>query len=81
MSTLIVNSDNKEDLKLFMELANRLGLTTKILSKEDKEDIALYKAMLEGRKTKYVSREAVMKKLSSSWNVVSEVALLKIFQR
>jgi hypothetical protein len=65
MSTLIVNSDNKEDLKLFMELANRLGLTTKILSKEDKEDIALYKAMLEGRKTKFVSREAVMKKLSS----------------
>ena len=65
MSTLIINSENKEDLKLFKELAKRLGLSAKILTKEEKEDNALYKAMLEGRKTKFVSREAVMKKLSS----------------
>ena len=65
MNTLIITSEKKEDLKLFKELANRLGLSTKILTNEDQEEIALYNAMLEGKKSKFVSREAVMKKLKA----------------
>ena len=65
MSTLIINSKKIGDLKFFTDLAKRLGLTSKILTTEEMEEIGLYKAMTEGRKTKFISREAVMKKLQS----------------
>ncbi len=65
MSTLLINSEKEEDLNLFLELAHRLGLTAKVLSKDEKEEIGLHNAMVEGRKTKFVSKEAVMKKLKS----------------
>ena len=65
MSTLIINSGKISDLKFFVELAKRFGISSKILTKDEKEEIGLYKAMLEGRKTKFVSRESVMRKLSA----------------
>ena len=65
MSTLIINSDNKEDLKLFKELAKRLGLSTKILTEEEKEDHALLLMMKEADLTKTVSEESILKKLRS----------------
>lgn len=62
MSTLIINSSKMADLKLFVDLAKQLGISSKMLTQEE---IGLYKAMLEGRKTKLVSRTSVMKKLES----------------
>ncbi len=50
-------------MKLFAELAKRLGLKTAKLSLEEMEDIALGKAMEEGKKSGLVSEEAVMKTL------------------
>lgn len=63
MNTLIIDVNKIADLKLFMELAKRLGISSKILTKEEKEEIGLYKAMQEGKKTKLVSRESIMRKL------------------
>ena len=65
MSTLIINSENKEDLKLFKELAKRLGLSTKILTEEEKEDHALLLKMKEVDLTKKVSEASILKKLRS----------------
>ena len=65
MSALIINANKMADLKLFVDLAKRLCISSKMLTQEEKEEIGLYKAMLEGRKTKLVSRTSVMKKLES----------------
>lgn len=65
MSTLIINSENKEDLKLFKELAKRLGLSTKILTEEEKEDEALLALMKKAMNGKNVSEKSIMKKLRS----------------
>ena len=63
MTGLIITTSNKTDLKLFSDLAQRIGIKTKPLSDEDILDFGLLEAMEEGRKTKFVSRERVMKKL------------------
>ena len=63
MTGLIITSSKKTDLKLFTELANRIGIQVKTLSEEDMLDIGLLKAMEDGRKTKFVSEERIMKKL------------------
>jgi hypothetical protein len=64
MTGLIITASNKADLKLFSDLARRIGITAKPMSDEDILDYGLLKAMEEGRKTKFVSRERVMKKLT-----------------
>ena len=63
MELVIRNIKSKQDFKLFAELATRLGLKTTDLSSEEKEDIALDKAIEEARKGDFVSRESVMKAL------------------
>ena len=65
MSTLIINSENKEDLKIFKELAKRLGLSAKILTEEEKEDEALLKLMKKALVGKNVSESSIMKILKS----------------
>lgn len=64
MELLIGNIKSKDDSKLFINLANRLGLTTKVLTLKDKEDIGLAMAIEEGRKSGYVSEKKVMKTLN-----------------
>ena len=63
MELVIRNIKSKQDIKLFAELAKRLGLKTSELSLEEMEDIALGRAMEEGRKSGYVSEQTVMKTL------------------
>ncbi|MBK8444960.1 MAG: hypothetical protein IPL35_16855 [Sphingobacteriales bacterium] len=71
MNGLIIASTNKADLKLFTDLANRIGVSFKTLSNEDLLDIGLLKAMEEGKKTKFVSKERIMKKLNKNENKIS----------
>jgi hypothetical protein len=63
MTTLVINLKSKKDIPLFYALAERLHHKASILSEEDKEDIGLLKAMLEGKKGEYVSKETVLKAL------------------
>ncbi len=63
MDLVIGNIKSKQDIKLFTELAKRLGLKAKELSVEEAEDYALGEAIMEGRKTGYVEEEAIMKTL------------------
>ena len=64
MELLIENIKRKDDKILLINLANRLGLSTKVLTIEDKEDIALAKAIEEGRKSGYVSEDKVINTLN-----------------
>ena len=63
MELLIQNIKSKSDIKLFVELAKRLGLKTSKLSLELKEEIGLGLAIEEGRKSGYVSEDSVFKTL------------------
>jgi len=63
MELLIQNITSKKDTNLLMELVKRLGFSAKVLSYEEKEDIALGEAIKEGRKGEYVDRETVMNAL------------------
>lgn len=65
MKTLIINPLKQSDLRLIVDIAKRLGLPSRILSSQDSEDIGLLKAMLEGKKTKLVSKSSVVNKLQS----------------
>lgn len=71
MSGLIITASNKTDLKLFSDLAKRIGVKVKTLTDEEILDLGLLKAMEEGRKSKYVSKERIMNKLSKDGNKVS----------
>lgn len=60
METLVITSNSKRELALISEFAKKLGLNSKIMTEEQKEDIGLLKAMLEADRNEKVSRESVM---------------------
>jgi hypothetical protein len=64
MSTIAIEVKSKEDVKLFASLAKRLKLRARVLTLEEKEDIALAYAIDEGRESGYVSEETVLQTLS-----------------
>ncbi|MES2701371.1 MAG: hypothetical protein V4649_01975 [Bacteroidota bacterium] len=63
MELVIKNLTSPTDIKLFTELAKRLGLKTAKLTAEEKEDIALGIAIEKGRKSGYTTTEEVLKTL------------------
>jgi hypothetical protein len=63
MELIIRNIKSKTDLKFFQQLAKRLGLKTTELTEDEKEDIALAKAIKEAKKGDFVGREEVIKAL------------------
>ncbi len=63
MDLVIKNINSKTDIKFFNELAKRLGLKTAELSIEEKEDIAIGKAIEEGLKSGFAEEASVLKTL------------------
>lgn len=65
MESLVITPSSKDDLKLLKSMAKKMGFRVSILTDKDKEDFGLLKAMLEGRKTKLVSKEEILRNLRS----------------
>ncbi|MDQ3683531.1 MAG: hypothetical protein M3352_10755 [Bacteroidota bacterium] len=63
MKTLVVTSDNDNELKVLRYLAKKMGMEAEVLSEDEKEDIGLLKAMLKGKKNDYVSENEILKVL------------------
>lgn len=63
MKSLILTTEKDSELKLLKSLVEKLGMKTHLISKEEKEDIGLYKAMLEGKRGDYVKEEVILKEL------------------
>ncbi len=63
MKTLVVTSDNANELKVLKYLAEKMGMAAEVLSEEEKEDMGLLKAMMEGKQNDYVSEDEVLKAL------------------
>ncbi len=63
MSTLLLTTSNETDIQLFIDLAKRIGVKASSISDREMLDIGLLNAMNEGKKTKFVSKENIFKKL------------------
>jgi bifunctional pyridoxal-dependent enzyme with beta-cystathionase and maltose regulon repressor activities len=65
MASIIIQSDNSDNLELIAKLAKKLGIQVNDISDELSEDLALGKIMSKSKTGASVSRESVMKKLQS----------------
>jgi len=58
METIIkLETKSKDDLTLLVKVAKKIGITVKILTKEDAEDAGLLRAMNTGRTNEYVDNK------------------------
>ena len=63
MKTAILSSESDSNIKLLIELANKLGIKTKILTEEDAEDLAMVYAIEKGKTGEYVDTQDFIKNL------------------
>ncbi len=63
METLLLQGKSKKDMKIFADLAKKVGLQTKFITNEDLEDIGLANAMKKGRTGEYADTPEYIKKL------------------
>lgn len=64
MASLLIAPKNQAELKLIQSLLDRMHISSKVLSENEKEDFALGYLMSQADRSKKVSRESIMKKLS-----------------
>ncbi|CAN5872366.1 hypothetical protein BH24BAC1_BH24BAC1_12050 [soil metagenome] len=64
MESLLIHPDSQEDLTLLLALAKKMGISARVITEEEKEDLGLLKAMEEGRTTDFVSRSSILDMLN-----------------
>lgn len=64
METIVINTRNKDNAKLILQLIKKIGDKGKILSKTDQEDFLLGMIIQESKSGKKVTKSDVLKKLS-----------------
>jgi hypothetical protein len=64
MASLLVATKDRSELKLIQSMLNKMRVQSKVLSDDEKEDFALGYLMSQADRSKKVSRETIMKKLS-----------------
>ena len=57
MKTAILSSESNANLNLLNELADKLGMKTKVLSDEDVEDLGMVNAIKTGKTGEYVDTQ------------------------
>ncbi|GAB1463956.1 hypothetical protein [Pedobacter sp.] len=57
MASIIIHTDNKKDISLLKELAEKMGLSSHILSKEEKEDVNFAELMKQNNETDNMLKE------------------------
>jgi len=63
MEGVILHTDSSKDLELIIQLAKKLGISTKKLTKDEIEDYGLSIAINEGRTGEYIDTEIFMNEL------------------
>ncbi len=63
MEGAILHTDSSKDLNLILQLAKKLGIATKKLSKEEIEDYGLIIAINEGKTGEYIDTELYLNEL------------------
>ena len=57
MQTALFTSEKEADLQLLLELANRLGIKTRVLDEEEMEDLGLVHAIEAGKTGEFVNKD------------------------
>lgn len=65
MKSIVITPKDASELKFVSELLKKLGISSKVISEEDKEDIGMSILMNEVDRNNKVSREEIMNKLKS----------------
>jgi hypothetical protein len=60
MESLLIHPDSNEDLTLLLALAKKMGISARIISEEEKEELGLLRAMEEGRASDFVPRSSIL---------------------
>lgn len=63
METVVLKSESKENLKLLTDLARKIGIKVKFLTKEEAEDMGLLSAILTRRTGEYVDTDVFIESL------------------
>ena len=63
MESAIVTTNSKNDLQLLLTLAKKMGIKSKLLTKEQLEDLGLKIAIDKGRTAKFVDTQKFLKSL------------------
>ena len=63
MKSIVMTPKDSKELELIAELLKKMGISSTILSEEEKEDAGLLLLMKEADKTRTVSRKLIMDKL------------------
>jgi len=63
MTSLVITPKTNSELKLIEQLLKGLGIPSRSLTEEEKEDMGLSILMKQADRSKKVSRETIMKKL------------------
>ena len=64
METILIQPKSNKELEFIREMLKRLGVKSKVLTDEEKENAGLVSFMKETDRTKKVSRNKIMKKLN-----------------
>jgi hypothetical protein len=65
MDSLLVVPKNRKEMQLVSDVLKKMGIASKSLTVEEKEDIALGMAMKEADRTKKVSVNLILQKLKA----------------
>jgi len=65
MESIVVNPKTIDEVKFITTLLEKMNISSKVITDEEKEDIGLIMMMKEIDRSDKVSREEVMKKLNS----------------
>ncbi len=63
MTTAVFKSESKQNLKLLVDLASKLGIESKILTEDQIEEIGLTNAIKQGETGEYTDTRKFLKKL------------------
>ena len=63
MASIIIQSDNSDNLELIANLTKKLGINVIEVKDEQSVDLFLGNIMFSAKTGKYVGRDAIMKKL------------------
>jgi len=65
MESIVISPKSKDEAKLITDLLEKMNITAKVITDEEKEDMGLLMMMKEVDRSDKVSYEEVMKKLNS----------------
>ncbi|MFT7233944.1 MAG: hypothetical protein ACI8TA_003173 [Cyclobacteriaceae bacterium] len=65
MSSIVINPKNDSELNFILELLQKLGVDSKVLTDEELEDLGLSILMKEVDRSEVVSEEEIMSKLQA----------------